>query len=143
VIPEAAAMVCVQVIGLDAAIALAAQDNRFQLCTMLPLIAADLLEQIALLTQAARALADKAIAGFEVNRARIAQSVARNAMLVTALAPRIGYDLAAKIAQRALAEDRAILEVAREESDVPEAELRTMLEPEGLTGHPGSDVKTG
>jgi fumarate hydratase, class II len=143
VIPEAAAMVCVQVIGLDAAIALAAQDNRFQLCTMLPLIAADLLEQIALLTQAARVLADKAIAGFEVNRARIAQSVARNAMLVTALAPRIGYDLAAKIAQRALAEDRAILDVAREESDVPEAELRTMLEPAGLTGHPGSEGKTG
>ncbi len=143
VIPEAAAMVCVQVIGLDAAIALAAQDNRFQLCTMLPLIAADLLEQIALLTQAARVLADKAIAGFEVNRARIAQSVARNAMLVTALAPRIGYDLAAKIAQRALAEDRAILDVARVESDVPEAELRTMLEPAGLTGHPGSEGKTG
>ncbi len=52
VIPEAVSMACVQVVGLDTAIALAAQDNRFQLCTMLPLIAADLLEQIGLLTRA-------------------------------------------------------------------------------------------
>ena len=120
VIPEAVAMVCVQVIGLDTAVAFAAQETRFQLCTMLPLIGANLLEQIRLLDRAARVLAEKAIAGFEVNRPRLEQTVARNAMLVTALAPRIGYDASAKIAQRALAEDRTILEVAREETDIPE-----------------------
>jgi fumarate hydratase class II len=134
VIPEAVAMVCVQVIGLDTAIAFAAQENRFQLCTMLPLIGANLLEQIRLLDRAARVMAEKAIAGFEVNRPRLEQTVARNTMLVTALAPRIGYDASARIAQRALAEDRTILEVAREETDIPEGELRRLLDPAVLAG---------
>jgi fumarate hydratase class II len=127
VIPEAVAMACVQVVGLDAAIALAAQDSRFQLCTMLPLIGADLLEQIALLSGACTALREKAIMGFRVNRAGLARGLARNAMLATALAPVIGYDRAAAIARRVLAEDRTVLEVAREETALGDDELRRLL----------------
>lgn len=132
VIPEAVAMACTQVIGLDAAIALAAQDNRFQLCTMLPLIGANLLEQIDLLARSCEALADKAIAGFAVDEARIRRALERNTMLVTALAPVIGYDAAAAIARRALAEDRAVREIAREDTDLPEAELERLLDPRRL-----------
>jgi fumarate hydratase class II len=129
VIPEAVAMACTQVIGLDTAVMLAAGDKRFQLCTMLPLIAHNLLEQIGLLTNAARALSDSAVALFTVNRKRLADTVARNAALVTALAPRIGYEAAAKIARRALAEDRSIFQVAEEETPIPAEDLRTLLDP--------------
>jgi fumarate hydratase class II len=132
VIPEAVAMACTQVIGHDAAIALAAQDNRFQLDTMLPLIAYDLLQQIALLTASARVLADKAVARFEVDRERLARHLARNPMLVTGLAPRIGYDQAARVVRRALEEDRPILEVAQEMTGLPAAELEPLLDPARL-----------
>jgi len=136
VIPEAAGQACVQVIGLDAAIALAAQDNRFQLCTMLPLIGANLLEQIGLLARASTALRTKAIERFTVNRAGIERAVSRNAMLVTALASRIGYDRAASIARRALEEDRPLREIAREETDIPDDELGRLLDPRSLVGDP-------
>jgi fumarate hydratase class II len=129
VIPEAVAMACTQVIGLDAAVMLAAGDNRFQLCTMLPLIAYNLLEQIGLLTNAARTLADDAVALFTVNRKRLADTVGRNTALVTALAPRIGYEAAAKIARRSLAEGRTILEVAAEETSISANDLRSLLDP--------------
>jgi fumarate hydratase, class II len=136
VIPEAAAMACIQVIGLDAAIALAAQDNRFQLCTMLPLIGANLLEQMELLAAAARLLADKAVAGLTVNREALAEAVERGPMLATALAPRIGYEAAARIARRALTEGRTIRSVAEAETDIPAAELDVLLDPLALTGLP-------
>jgi fumarate hydratase, class II len=134
VIPEAVAMACVQVIGLDTAIALAAQDSRFQLCTMLPLIAADLLDEIGLLTRACTALGEKAINGFCVNEAGITRALERNAMLVTALAPVIGYDAAAAIARRALDEDRSIRDIAREDTDLPDTELDRLLDPRRLAG---------
>jgi fumarate hydratase class II len=129
VVPEAVGMACVQVVGLDAAVALAAQDNRFQLATMLPLIAFDLLQQLSLLTGAARALETQAIARFEADTAAMADRARRNLMLVTALAPRIGYDLAGQIARTALAEGRAVIDVAREQSGLPEAELERLLDP--------------
>jgi fumarate hydratase class II len=134
VIPEAVAMACAQVIGLDGAIALAAQDNRFQLCTMLPLIASDLLEQIGLLTRACNALRDKVIAGFTVNEAGIAHALARNAMLATALAPGIGYDAAAAIARRALAEDRPVRDIAAEDTQLSDDELDRLLDVRRLAG---------
>ncbi len=133
VIPEAVAMACVQTIGLDTAVNLAATDNRFQLCTMLPLIAYDLLEQIGLLANAARALSDKAVARFRVNRKRLAGVAARSAALITALTPRIGYESAAHIARRALAESRPIIEVAAEETDLADDELRSLLDPLAMT----------
>jgi fumarate hydratase class II len=133
VIPEAVAMACVQVIGLDTAVALAASDNRFQLCTMLPLIASDLLQQIDLLTNAATVLTSKAVARFTVNREAVADKVRRNAILITALAPRVGYEPAALIARRALREGKTLVEIAEEETDLPGEELRRLLDPAGMT----------
>jgi fumarate hydratase class II len=134
VIPESVAMVCAQVFGHDTAIALAGQSGAFQLNTMLPLIAFDLLESIALLAAAARNLADRAIAGFTVNTEVLERALRRNPILVTALNDRIGYDKAAEIAKRAYAEGRPILEVAKEMSGLDEAELRRLLDPARLTG---------
>jgi fumarate hydratase class II len=134
VIPESTAMVCAQVFGHDTAIALAGQSGTFQLNTMLPLIAFDLLESIALLAAAARNLADRAIAGFTVNTEVLERALRRNPILVTALNDRIGYDKAAEIAKRAYAEGRPILEVAKEMTDLDDSELAHLLDPARLTG---------
>jgi fumarate hydratase class II len=135
VIPEAVGMACVQVIGLDTAVATAAQDNRFQLATMLPLIGFDLLQQLGLLTGAVRSLSRDAIERFSVDVEGLDERVSRNAMLVTALTPHIGYDLAGRIARKALEERRAVIDVAREMTDLPEARLRELLAPERMA-HP-------
>jgi fumarate hydratase class II len=133
VIPEAVTMAAAQVIGNDATVAIAGQSGAFQLNVMLPVIAYNLLQSIDLLANSARALARSAIAGFAVNTRRIAEALDRNPMLVTALSPVIGYDQAAAIAKRALAEGRPIREVATEMTDLGEARVARLLDPAALT----------
>ncbi len=133
VIPEAATMVAAQVIGNDTVITVAGQSGNFQLNVMLPVIAHNLLSSIALLANATRLLADRAIAGFKVNAARIAEALDRNPILVTALNPVIGYEKGAAIAKAAYAQGRPIREVAREMTQLPEAELARLLDPLELT----------
>ena len=132
VIPEATAMVCAQVIGNDAAITLGGQSGNFQLNVMLPLIAHNLLQNIELLSNAARLLADRAIDGFSVNRDNINQALARNPILVTALNRVIGYEKGAAIAKKAYAENRPVMEVALEMTELDEAELQRLLDPAKL-----------
>jgi fumarate hydratase class II len=91
-----------------------------------------LLDSIALLADSANALSERAIAGLSVNSARISESLARNPMLLTALAPRIGYDRAAQIAKRAAEESRPILDIAVEETGLPREELARLLDPARL-----------
>ena len=133
VIPEALCMVCAQVMGLHQAISIAGQSGNFQLNVMLPLIACDIDEAMRLLASAMRALADKAIAGMKIRADRVAAALDRNPILVTALNPIIGYEQAAKIAKRAYAEQRPVLDVALEDSGLPEKELRRLLDPADLT----------
>jgi fumarate hydratase class II len=132
VIPEAVAMVCAQVMGRDVTIGIAGQSGNFQLNVMLPVIADNLLESVELLANAARTLADRAIAGFRVNHERLNQALARNPILVTALNPLIGYERGAAIAKQAYAQKRSILEVAREMTELSEEELVALLDPAGL-----------
>jgi fumarate hydratase class II len=80
-----------------------------------------------------RLLADKAIAGLKVRQDRVAAALDRNPILVTALNSIIGYEKAAAIAKRAYAEQRPILDVARQMSGLPESELRRLLDPAALT----------
>ncbi len=133
VIPEAVCQVGAQVIGLDAAIAIAGQSGNFQLNLMLPLIAYNLLQSIELLANAARLLADKAIAGFQVHQERLKEALAQNPILVTALTPIIGYLKAAEIAKCAYREGRAIIDVAVEETGISREELEKLLDPKRLT----------
>jgi len=132
VIPEAVTMVAAQVMGLDAAIAIAGQSGNFQLNVMLPLIASNLLESIRLLTNAAAALTNQCLAGAEPNVARLNEALARNPILATALNPVIGYERAAAIAKRAYAEGRPVFDVALEMSGLKEEELRRLLDPATL-----------
>jgi fumarate hydratase class II len=133
VIPEACAMICAQVMGLDAAIAIAGQSGNFQLNVMLPLIARNLLESIALLSNGARALARQCIAAAEADVTRLDQALARNPILATALNPVIGYERAAAIAKRAYAEGRPVFDVALEMSGLTAEELKRLLDPAVLT----------
>ena len=133
VIPEAVVMVAAQVIGNDASITVAGQSGNFQLNVMLPLIAYNLLQSIGLLANVARLLADKAIAGFKVNTARVGEALAMNPILVTALNPVIGYEKGAAIAKQAYKQGRPILEVALETSGLPKEELNKLLDPLTLT----------
>jgi len=133
VIPEATAMVAAQVIGNDAAITVAGQSGNFELNVMLPIIAHNLLESIELLANSSRLLADKAIATFKVNEAKLKQALSRNPILVTALNPIIGYQKAAEIAKTAYKEGRPIIDVALEHTDLDRAQLQTLLNPEKLT----------
>jgi fumarate hydratase, class II len=133
VIPEAVAMVAAQVIGNDATITVAGQSGNFQLNVMLPVVALNLLQSIELLANAARVLADAAIAGFKVSQARLDEALGRNPILVTALNPVIGYEKGAAIAKRAYAQGRPIIEVAAEETDLSSGDLAALLDPLELT----------
>jgi fumarate hydratase class II len=132
VLPEAVAQACARVVGHDAAVAWAAGSGNFQLNVMLPLIADSLLDGIDLLAGSARALA-RSVRGLRVRDDRLDEPLARNPILVTALNPVIGYEAAARIAKRAYADGRPILEVAAEETDLPREELERLLDPRHLT----------
>ncbi|WNW11740.1 class II fumarate hydratase [Pseudomonas sp. DTU_2021_1001937_2_SI_NGA_ILE_001] len=133
VIPEATAMVAAQVIGNDAAITVAGQSGNFELNVMLPIIADNLMRSIELLANASRLLADKAIASFKVNQAKLQEALSRNPILVTALNPIIGYQKAAEIAKKAYQQGRPIIDVALEHTDLQRSQLETLLNPEKLT----------
>lgn len=133
VIPEATAMVAAQVIGNDTVITIAGQSGNFELNVMLPIIAQNLLSSIALMSTASRLLADKAIATFKVNEARLKEALSRNPILVTALNPIIGYQKAAEIAKKAYQQGRPVIDVALEHTDLTRSELEVLLDPEKLT----------
>jgi fumarate hydratase class II len=126
-------MVAAQVIGNDATVTVAGQSGNFQLNVMLPVIAYNLLQSIDILAAASRALADKAIAGFTVNRERLAAALDRNPILVTALNPVIGYEKGAEIAKKAYAEGRPVREVAAELTALDDEELDRRLDAAALT----------
>jgi fumarate hydratase class II len=133
VIPEATAMVAAQVIGNDAAITIGGQSGNFQLNVMLPLIAYNLLQSIDILANVCGLLADKAIAGFKVNRERVNQALAMNPILVTALNPVIGYEKGAATAKQAYKQKRPIMDVALETTGLSREELKKLLDPTALT----------
>jgi len=133
VIPEATVMVAAQVIGHHSAITVAGQTGNFQLNVALPLIVANLLDSVNLLSNIMRLLADKTIAGLVIRADHVGQALARNPILVTALNPIIGYEKAAAIAKRAYKEQRPVLDVALEDSGLSESELQRLLNPSALT----------
>ncbi len=133
VIPEATMMVAAQVIGNDATITTGAHHGNFELNVMLPVIGYNLVQSIELLASASRVLADKAVAGFEVNEEAMAEVVEKNPIMVTALNAIIGYEKGAEIAKRAYAENRRVKDLALEMTDLSEEELDRLLDPRDLT----------
>jgi fumarate hydratase, class II len=133
VIPESVLMVCAQVAGNDVTITLAGMSGVFELNVMMPVIAYNLEQSIAILAAAARLLAERTVEGITANRERAEELVEKSLAMVTSLVPKIGYDAAAEIAKESVKTGRTVRELAREKGVLPEAELNEALDPRGMT----------
>jgi fumarate hydratase, class II len=129
---EALTMVAVQVIGNDTAIALAGSQGNFELNVFKPVIIFNFLHSVSLLTDACARFREFCVEGIEANRARIAELVGRSLMLVTALAPHIGYDHAAAIAKRAHAEGLTLRDAALASGHVSAEQYDRWVRPEDM-----------
>jgi len=130
---EALTMVCVQVYGNDAAVAFAGSQGNFQLNVYKPVMAHNVLESLLLLGDGMSAFNAFCARGIEPNREVIARHLEDNLMLVTALNPHIGYDNAAKIAKKALAEDKTLREAALELGLVSGEDFDAWVDPAAMT----------
>jgi len=130
---EAMTMVCVQVMGNDAAIGFAGSQGNFELNVFKPVIVFNFLHSIRLLTDACRSFVEHCVEGIEVNRERIDSYVKNCLMLVTALNPRIGYDNAAKIAKTAHKEGTSLREAAIKLNLLSGEEFDKAVLPERMT----------
>ncbi len=133
VIAEAVNMVAAQIIGNDAAVTIGGLNGNLDLNVMMPVIAHNLLESLELLGSAATVLADKCVKGIVANVEQCRAYGERTASLVTAVAPVVGYDAAAKIFKKALAEDKPMRQAILEEGLVPKERLDEILDLKKLT----------
>ena len=132
VIPESVCQVAAQVIGNDAAVAVAGQSGNFEINVMMPVAAYNLLQSIDLLAAASKNLAVQCVSGIEATSVG-PDMVDRGLAIATTLVPHIGYDAAAEIAKEAQATGKTIKEVALVRTDLPESELDRILDPSGMT----------
>ncbi|WP_030774595.1 class II fumarate hydratase [Streptomyces sp. NRRL F-2664] len=123
VVPEAVLMVAAQVMGNDATVAVAGAAGNFELNVMLPVMARNLLESIRLLAAASRLLADRTVDGITADEARAREYAESSPSVVTPLNRYIGYEEAAKVAKRSLAERRTIREIVLESGYVERGAL--------------------
>ena len=130
---EALTMVCCQVFGNQTTISMGASQGHFELNVYKPVLAHCMLQSILLLGDAARSFTDNCVAGIKANEARIRELMERSLMLVTALAPKIGYENAAKIAKTAHANGTTLREEAVRLGFVTDAEFDSLVRPERMT----------
>ncbi|HEU5019122.1 MAG TPA: class II fumarate hydratase [Pseudolabrys sp.] len=130
---EALTMVCCRVFGNQTTIAAAASQGQFELNVYKPVLAECMLQSIQLLGDAARSFTDNCVVGIRPNEARIRELMERSLMLVTALAPKIGYDNAAKVAKSAHANGTTLKEEAVRLGFVTAAEFDRLVRPEKMT----------
>ncbi len=128
VVPEAVLQVAAQVIGNDATITVCGQAGNFELNVMMPVLAHNLLESINLLAAAAAVFAEKCVRGISANREACAAFIERSLALSTGLVPRIGYDRAAEVAQKAYDRGQTIREVLTAEAILPKEEIDRLLD---------------
>jgi fumarate hydratase class II len=131
---EAMTMVCCRVFGNHTTIAVAASQGHFELNVFKPVLAYAMLQSIRLMADAARSFTDHCVVGITANEGRIHHLMEQSLMLVTALAPAIGYDRAAQIAKRAHANGTTLREEATRLGYVTEAEFDRLVRPEKMVG---------
>jgi fumarate hydratase class II len=139
---ESMMMVCAQVFGNDTAITWAGANGNFELNVMMPVMAHDLLESIRLLTNVVDVFCEKCVAGIKANKARCEELVELSMAMVTALAPKIGYDRAAEIAKESVQTGKTVRELCLEKKILPEKELARVLDPISMT-EPGGTGSGG
>jgi len=133
---EAMTMVCCQVFGNQTAITVAGSQGHFELNVYKPILAYCMIHSIQLLTDAARSFTEHCVDGIRADEKRIRELMERSLMLVTALAPKIGYDNAAKVAKSAHARGTTLKEEALRLGLVSAAEFDRLVQPVKMT-HPG------
>jgi fumarate hydratase, class II len=133
---EAMTMVCCQVFGNHTAITVAGSQGHFELNVYKPVLAYCMIHSIQLLTDAARSFTEHCIEGIRADEKRIKELMQRSLMLVTALAPKIGYDNAAKVAKSAHARGTTLKEEALRLGFVSAEEFDRLVQPDKMT-HPG------
>lgn len=126
---EAVSMVAAQVMGLDGAVSVATSQGHLQLNVFRPLIISNTHQQIRLLADACKSFDEHCFGGIEPNSEQIAQHLSRSLMLVTALAPSLGYDTAAKIAQQAHEEGKTLKQVVLERNLMSEETFDQLCDP--------------
>ncbi|MDR7992648.1 class II fumarate hydratase [Thermosynechococcus sp. TG252] len=131
---EALTMVCVQVMGNDAAVGIAGSQGNFELNVYKPLIIHNVLRSIELLSDAGQAFTEFCLIGLEPNREQIQRHLQRSLMLVTALNPHIGYDKAAAVAKKAYSEGKTLKEAAVELGYLTAEEFDQWVRPELMLG---------
>ena len=129
---EAMTMVCARVMGNETTIMFAGSQGHLQLNVFKPVIADAFLQSVRLLADAAASFREHCVEGIEANEERIAELVERSLMLVTALAPKIGYDAAAKIAKSAHEKGTTLREEALASGLVDEATFDALVRPETM-----------
>jgi len=135
---EMITMVAARVLGNQTTVAFAGTQGHFELNVYKPVIAYAVLQSIRLLADGARSFADRMVAGISADRTRIRELTERSLMLVTALAPKIGYDNAAKIAKTAHANGTTLKEEAVRLGHVSAEEFDAIVRPEAMIGPGGS-----
>jgi len=133
VIPEMTLMVAAQVAGNHQTITIAGMSGSFELNVMMPVVAWNLLQSIQVLANASALLADRCVAGITANRERCEELVELSLAMVTVLAPRIGYDAAAAIAQEAVATGKTVRQLCVEKKVLPPDELARLLDARAQT----------
>jgi fumarate hydratase, class II len=133
---EAMTMVCCQVFGNHTAITVAGSQGHFELNVYKPVLAYCMMHSIQLLADAARSFTEHCVQGIRADEKRIHELMERSLMLVTALAPKIGYDIAAKVAKTAHARGTTLKQEALRLGLVSEAEFDRLVQPDKMT-HPG------
>ena len=129
---EALTMVCAQVMGNNTAVSFAGSQGHFELNVYKPVIAANVLQSIRLLGDAAVSFSDNCVVGIKANEDNIAALMERSLMLVTALAPKIGYDNATTVAKTAHKNGTTLREEAVKGGFVTEEEFDTIVRPEDM-----------
>ena len=132
---EAIVMIAIQVIGDDTAVAFAGSQGNFELNAMRPIIIDNFLHSARILGDGAEKFRSFSVEGTQLDRQKIASYVGDNIMLVTALSPMIGYQKAAHIAEKALAEGTTLREAALSTGDVDEATFDRICDPRTMVGN--------
>ena len=132
VIPEMMMQVSAQVIGNDTAITFSAANGNFELNTMLPIMAHNILESISILTSGVDTFTQKLIIGLEANTEKLDENIQKNSILVTALVPKLGYDISAEVAKEAIATNSTIKKVLLDRDLLSEQEIDELLDIEKL-----------
>ena len=132
VIPEMMMQVSAQVIGNDHTITFSSSQGNFELNTMLPVMAHNLLESIELLTSGTAVFDQKLISELEANTEKLEENIQKNSILVTALVPVLGYDKAAEVAKEAMSQNKTIKEVLIEKNLISNEQIDELLNIEKL-----------